>query len=79
MDPFQCRVSTLLAAPCDSASLYFALQSGLEVRAPEGVAVEDVLVTIDPLCPHASAVVYWSKLVDTIYSVTPRPGCSPPF
>eukprot|EP00667_Euglena_gracilis_P000773 EG_transcript_773 len=69
MDPFQCRVSALLPAPCDSASLFVALKSGVDVKSPEGPLVEDLLVTIDPHFPHTSAVVYWSRLADTLYSV----------
>eukprot|EP00668_Euglena_longa_P001619 GGOE01001912.1.p1 GENE.GGOE01001912.1~~GGOE01001912.1.p1 ORF type:complete len:1281 (-),score=336.11 GGOE01001912.1:239-3772(-) len=69
VDPFQCRVSDLLPSACDTASLFVALKSGLDIKSPEGPPVEDVLVTIDPNCPHASAVVYWSRLVDTLYSV----------
>ena len=70
MDPYAMRVQHVLASRVDSPSLACAMQCETEVLSPEGPAIEDVLLLIDPSWPNASKLVYWSALADTLVSTT---------
>lgn len=69
MDPFAMQVTRVRAAPADTASLCCALRSEQAVVPPEGgVAIEDLLVLVNPDLPHASKIVACSKLVGEVYT-----------
>ena len=70
VDPFAARVSKVLPSPVDSCSLACARSVEASVASPEGISVEDMLWLIDPDCPRASKLAYWSGLGDTFTSMT---------
>lgn len=68
MNPYAVDVDRVRTAPADSASLCCALKSEQVVVPPEGgVAVEDLLVLVDPDWPRASKLACGSKLLGEVY------------
>jgi len=69
MDPFAMDVTRVRASLADTASLSTALQSAQQVIPPEGgVAVQDLLVLVDPDAPRASRLAASSMLLKESYT-----------
>lgn len=69
MDPFAMDVTRVRASLADTASLSTALQSEQQVVPPEGgVAVQDLLVLVDPDAPRASRLAASSMLLKESYT-----------
>jgi hypothetical protein len=69
MDPFAMDVTRVRASLADTASLSTALQSEQQVVPPEGgVAVQDLLILIDPDAPQASRLAASSMLLKESYT-----------
>lgn len=69
MDPYAMAVTRVRAAPADSASLLTALHSDQQVVPPEGgVALQDLLVLVDPDAPRASRLAANSALMREAYT-----------
>jgi len=69
MDPFAMDVTRVRAALADTASLSTALHSDQAVVPPEGgVAIQDLLVLVDPDVPRASKLAMSSTLLKEAYT-----------
>eukprot|EP00746_Dinoflagellata_sp_MGD_P000261 gnl/MRDRNA2_/MRDRNA2_100464_c0_seq1.p1 gnl/MRDRNA2_/MRDRNA2_100464_c0~~gnl/MRDRNA2_/MRDRNA2_100464_c0_seq1.p1 ORF type:complete len:1140 (+),score=257.13 gnl/MRDRNA2_/MRDRNA2_100464_c0_seq1:110-3529(+) len=69
MDPFAMDVTRVRASLADTASLSTALQSDQQVVPPEGgVAIQDLLVLIDPDAPRASRLAANSLMLKESYT-----------
>jgi uncharacterized protein YegL len=69
MDPYAMKVTRVRTCVADTASLLTALHSDQPIVPPEGgVAIEDILVLVDPDAPRASRLAARSKLLKETYT-----------
>jgi uncharacterized protein YegL len=69
MDPYAMDITRVRASLADTASLLTALHSDQEIVPPEGgVAVQDLLVLVDPDAPRASRLAIQSTLLKEAYT-----------
>lgn len=69
LSPFAIEVTRVCATPADTASFTRALQAKSSIVPPEGgVAVEDLLVLVDPDAPRASRLVISSMIIKEFYT-----------
>jgi len=62
--PYDIEVTRVCATPADTASIVTALQAKSAIVPPEGgVAVEDLLILVDPDAPRATRLAFSSKLI----------------
>jgi hypothetical protein len=69
LSPFAIEVTRVCATPADTASFTMALQAKSSIVPPEGgVAVEDLLVLVDPDAPRASRLAISSMIIKESYT-----------